>query len=80
MVPLIPDDQTSLAFVSKLNGVVFPGGQGDYNLYGQNIMNSVKIFNSKDLYPVFGIDQGFQNMIKWAASSGSSVISNYSAH
>ena len=31
VVPLIPDDQTSLAFVSKLNGVVFPGGQGDYN-------------------------------------------------
>ena len=43
-------------------------------------MNSVKILNSKDLYPVFGIDQGFLNMIKWAASSGSGVISEYSAH
>ena len=43
-------------------------------------MNSVKILNSKDIYPVFGIDQGFLNMIKWAASSGSGVISEYSAH
>jgi gamma-glutamyl hydrolase len=47
VVPLIwnePEDVT-MEKLSKLNGVLFPGGAGDYVEYGRNIINQLMEYN-----------------------------------
>lgn len=44
VVPLIvgESEEITLAKLKKLNGVLFPGGDGDYLEYGRFIYNTIK--------------------------------------
>ena len=47
VVPLIHGESwdTTLTKLQKINGVLFPGGTGDYFNFGEQIINQLKIFN-----------------------------------
>jgi gamma-glutamyl hydrolase len=62
VVPLIWGEpaEVTLDKLSKLNGVFFPGGDGDYLEMGRMIMNKLIEYNDNGLvYPAFGVCLGF---------------------
>jgi len=70
IVPLIYSDSQEdiLENMRNLNGVLFPGGDGDFGVNGQFIFNKVLEFNDNGTYyPMWGTCMGFQNMTVWAS-------------
>lgn len=62
VVPLILNDsiEVTLDKLSKLDGVLFPGGDGDYIDYGGKIMGTIMEYNNAGhFYPVWGTCLGF---------------------
>lgn len=64
VVPLVQGEPeaVTLAKLSKINGVLFPGGDGEYLEFGRFIFNQLKEYNDKGIYyPAWGTCLGFQN-------------------
>ena len=83
VVPLIwgEPEQTTMDKLSLLNGVLFPGGGGDYVEYGRSILNKLMEYNDNGLvYPAIGICLGFENMAIWAADKDRDILEPYNAH
>jgi gamma-glutamyl hydrolase len=62
VVPLIWGEPVEVTMdkLSKLNGVLFPGGANDYNDFGRMIIGKLIEYNDKGLiYPAYGICHGF---------------------
>ena len=63
MVPLIPSmtDSTLDEVLPKLNGVFWPGGDGDYEAIARKILKKVMDLNDKGTYiPLWGTCMGFE--------------------
>ena len=78
VVPLVSTEDWSVTQdkISKLDGILFPGGAGDYIEYGRQIYNEVKLLNDAGhFYPLWGTCLGFENMAIWASDEGSDVLS-----
>lgn len=63
VVPILitQSDEEIDEMLSKLNGVVMPGGNGNYLDVGRKIFEKVKEFNDNgQFYPLFGICQGYE--------------------
>ena len=83
VVPLVLNEpeEITMSKLSQLNGVIFPGGDGDYVEYGRKIMNKLIEYNDKGLfYPAYGICLGYENMMIWASDIGADIIQSYIAH
>jgi len=83
VVPLIlgETEEVTLEKISKLDGVLFPGGDGDYIEMGGKIIRKIMEYNDDGhFYPVWGTCLGFQSMMIWASSVGRDVLEPYSAH
>jgi anthranilate/para-aminobenzoate synthase component II len=66
VVPLIVNETMEVSFekLKKLNGVVMPGGDGDYQDYGGFLYEYIKQFNDEGTYyPLWGICMGYENMV-----------------
>ena len=62
VVPLIWGEPVEVTMdkLSKLNGVLFPGGANDYNDFGRMIIGKLIEYNDRGLiYPAYGICHGF---------------------
>ena len=73
MVPLIMEDDDTITDdkLSKLNGVLFPGGAGNYRTIGDYIYKKLIVENdSGNFYPIWGTCLGFENLARFASSSG----------
>ena len=73
VVPLIMTDDNSVTDekLSKINGVLFPGGGGDYKEIGDYIYKSLIAKNDAgEQYPLWGTCLGFENMARFASDSG----------
>jgi len=73
VVPLIlgEDWDVTLDKINRLDGILFPGGNGDYIEFGQSVYNEVKSMNDQGhFYPLWGTCLGFENMAIWAADEG----------
>lgn len=80
VIPMIngePKDIT-LDKLSKINGVLFPGGDGDYLTYGEFLFNTIKEINDEGTYfPAWGTCVGYENFAIWASDMGGPVLESY---
>lgn len=73
VVPIILEDSNEVVDekLSKVNGVLFPGGAGDYLEIGDYIYNSlIKQNDEGHFYPLWGTCLGFENLGIFASDSG----------
>jgi len=73
VVPLIMTDDNAVTDekLSKINGVLFPGGSGNYRDIGDYIYNKLVAENdSGNFYPLWGTCLGFENLARFASDSG----------
>lgn len=84
VVPLIwgEDWNTTLDKLLKINGVLFPGGDGDYVEFGRQIINFLQDYNDQVdvIYPAWGTCLGFENMLIWASDAGADILGDYVSH
>jgi gamma-glutamyl hydrolase len=82
VVPLIRGEPESVTLekLKKLNGVLMPGGDGDYVEFGRFIYNTIKSHNDNGTYfPLWGTCLGFENFAIFASDEGLSVLGTYEA-
>ena len=80
VVPLIQGEPASVTLdkLSKVNGVIFPGGDGDYLDYGRFVFDAVKKLNDEGTYlPLWGTCMGYENMVSYISDDGWNVLSVY---
>jgi len=73
VVPLVLGEPESVTLekLSKLNGVLFPGGDGDYTEFGRFVFNKIKEYNDNGTYyPAWGTCLGFEDFAIYAADEG----------
>jgi glutamine amidotransferase PdxT len=78
VVPLVVGETWDITFdkISRLDGILFPGGDGDYVEYGKAIFEQVKEWNDQGhFYPLWGTCVGYENMAIWVADEGPDVLS-----
>jgi len=78
VVPLVVGEtwDVTLNKIERLNGILFPGGDGDYVEYGRAIFEQVKEWNDQgQFYPLWGTCVGYENMAIWVADEGPDVLS-----
>ena len=72
VIPLVPSDSWADTEdkVSRLNGVLFPGGDGDYLEIGDHIYKSlVQENDAGNFYPLWGTCLGFENLATFASDA-----------
>ena len=82
VVPLImgEPEEVTMEKLSKLDGVLFPGGGGDYTEWGGKIIAKIIEYNDQGhFYPVWGTCLGYMSMMIWASSVGLDVAELYGA-
>jgi len=58
--------------MTKVNGILFPGGNGDYLETGDHVFKSAITENDAgNFYPIWGTCLGFENLAIFASDSGS---------
>ena len=83
MVPIIlgEDEDIINEKLSKLNGVLFPGGGGGYIGLGKYVFDKLLDLNKNGTYyPLWGTCLGFEYFLEYSASAGSSVKGDYDYH
>lgn len=73
VVPILSTDSESVVAdkLSKVNGVLFPGGDGDYLEVGKIIYDSLIAKNDAgEFFPLWGTCLGFENLAILASESG----------
>ena len=80
VIPLIngEDQNVTIEKLSKVNGVLFPGGDGDYLEYGRFVYEQIKQINDNGTYlPLWGTCMGYENMVSYVATEGWNVLDVY---
>ena len=83
VVPLIMTDDNSVTDekLSKINGVLFPGGGGNYREIGDYIYKSLVAKNDAgEHYALWGTCLGFENMARFASDSGNPLADTVSVN
>jgi gamma-glutamyl hydrolase len=66
--------------MSKLDGVLFPGGAGDYYDLGQFVLKEAIAMNDAGkFFPIWGTCVGFERLSMWTADKPDSVLKLYDA-
>ena len=64
-----------------MNGILLPGGAGDYLDLGNYVYEKLIEYNAKgSYYPLWGTCLGFENLAIFASSDGDNVLSNLESH
>lgn len=80
VVPLIvgESEEETISKLKKLNGVIFPGGDGDYLEYGRFVFKTLKDMNDNGtFYPVWGTCMGYENIVSYVSDDGWNVLDVY---
>jgi len=80
VVPLIKDEpkEVTIEKLKKMNGVLFPGGEGDYHDYGKLIFDTIIEINDNGTYlPIWGTCAGFHELVAYVADEGWNVLGIY---
>jgi len=79
VVPIIYGESKEIVMdkVSKLNGILFPGGAGDYIEIGKMIFEEVKRRNDAgQFYPLWGTCLGFERLAIYSADQPDKALEN----
>ena len=79
-MPIIPDDPLDVtrAKVLKMNGVLYPGGDGNYSSTGRFVFNLIKEMNDNGTYvPIWGTCAGMHELSSYVADEGWAVHDVY---
>lgn len=82
VVPFVynESEEATIEKLGKVNGVLFPGGGGDYIKIGKLITKHAKEMNDKgDFFPVWGTCLGFERMAQFTATNFD-ILELYGAH
>uniref|UniRef100_A0A7S3CJB2 folate gamma-glutamyl hydrolase n=1 Tax=Strombidium rassoulzadegani TaxID=1082188 RepID=A0A7S3CJB2_9SPIT len=80
VIPLVFDEpeQVTLDKLSKINGVLLPGGGGDYMDIGKLIHETIVSYNDNGTYyPEWGTCLGFERLAIFTASDPDNVLDHY---
>lgn len=80
VVPILSNDKpdTIRDKIKTLNGIIFPGGGGDYLKTAQIIFDEVKKFNDNGTYyPLWGTCLGLENLAVLTADLGDKVLGSF---
>jgi gamma-glutamyl hydrolase len=83
VVPLILGEplENTMDKLSKIDGVLFPGGSGDYYEFGKPIWDEILRQNDAgNVFPAWGTCLGFETMGQWAADEPFDLWGKFSAH
>ena len=79
-MPIVPDDPLDVtrAKVLKMNGVLYPGGDGNYSSTGRFVFNLIKEMNDNGTYvPIWGTCAGMHELSSYVADEGWAVHDVY---
>ena len=77
VVPIIngEDQNTTLDKIHHLDGVLLPGGGGDYFAKGSAVLDEVKKINDAgQFYPLWGTCQGYEFLTAYTADMGMDAL------
>lgn len=80
VVPIIYGEPENVILdkLSKLNGVLSPGGGGDYISNGKLVLETIKKYNDQGLfYPAWGTCLGFERLAVFTANDPDNVLEHY---
>ena len=80
VIPLIrgEDPEVTKRKLRGLNGVLMPGGDGDYHDYGRLVFDFVKELNDNGTYlPIWGTCAGKHELLSYVSSAGWDVLDVY---
>jgi gamma-glutamyl hydrolase len=83
VVPLVWNEPAEVTMdkLSKLDGVLFPGGANSYVQYGEKIIQKLMEYNDEGhFYPAWGTCLGYEALMVWASSAGDDILEVYNAH
>lgn len=83
VIPITYSDSHEVVLdkLSKVNGVLFPGGDGDYYDLGNFVFNEIKKMNDNgDFFPGWGTCLGYEFMIAYSTSKGNSTWGIFDLH
>lgn len=76
-VPILFDEDINSIYdkMQYLNGILFPGGAGDYVQNGKLILERVKELNENGQYfPLWGTCLGIERFVEWTAEKEEKVL------
>ena len=77
VVPIIMNEPWEVTEnkIRNLNGLIFPGGDGDCLEWGGPMFDlAVEMNETGQVYPVWGTCLGFESMTIWASQEGPTVM------
>lgn len=83
VVPIIYDQsfEEIKEQLSHIDGVLFPGGDGQYQEMGGLIFDEIKRINDEgQFFPAWGTCLGFESMLSYTSKAGTNVLSQYGIH
>jgi len=83
VVPIIVGEpwQVTMDKLSKMNGVIFPGGDGDYLEFGRKLFWTIKEINDNGTYfPVWGTCMGYEYIVSYISPLGWDILDHYEFH
>ena len=83
VVPLVwnEPEEVTMDKLSKLDGVLFPGGANSYVEWGRKIIDKIMAYNDEGhFYPAWGTCLGYEALMVWASSAGDDILEQYNAH
>jgi len=71
-------EEVTLAKLRKINGVLFPGGDGEYYEFGKYVFEQIKQFNDEGVYyPIWGTCLGFEAISAYSAEAGQDILEEF---
>ena len=85
VIPILSteSDEVTLDKLSKINGVLFPGGAGDdlYKAKAEMVYKeAIKKNDGGEYFPLFGICMGFEDLAMFSATAGDSILTQLESH
>jgi gamma-glutamyl hydrolase len=83
IIPLIVGEPESVTMdkLSKINGILYPGGDGDYLEFGRNLFWKIKEINDNGTYfPIWSTCMGYEYIVSYISDLGWNILDHYEYH